>query len=247
MEVKLSEISSRAPKGVKKKATREEFKVLGEELSDLHHTLYAQGKHSLLVVMQGMDASGKDGSTRSVFSHCSPEGINTFAFKKPSSREMAHDFLWRIHQHAPQKGMVQVFNRSHYEDILIQRVHEWIPMEKVESRMRSINAWERLLQEDNGTVVLKFYLHISNKKQEEKLQERIDNPRKHWKHNPADWTERSYWNEYREAYEYAMNNSEIPWIIVPADQRWYRNYVVMKHVVEAMRKMDLELPQLSML
>ncbi len=247
MSVNLSAISTRPPENVKKKNIAREFKALGKELSDLHHTMYAESKHSMLVVLQGMDASGKDGSTRSVFSYCSPEGVNTFAFKKPSSREMAHDFLWRIHKHAPQKGMVQVFNRSHYEDILIQRVHEWVDMARVAFRMSAINAWENLLMHDNDTRVLKFFLHISPEQQKQKLQERIDDPRKHWKHNPMDWHERTYWKEYMEAYEYAINESEIPWIIVPADVRWYRNYVVMKHVVEVLRQMDPQLPQLSML
>ncbi|HRO73194.1 MAG TPA: polyphosphate kinase, partial [Saprospiraceae bacterium] len=202
-------------------------------------------KQSLLVVLQGMDASGKDGTIKTTFADCNPTGIDTFGFKKPTSEEMAHDFLWRIHKRTPEHGNIMVFNRSHYEDILIQRVHKWIDFDRVEKRMKAINAFEKLLEFDNDTKVLKFYMHISPERQLEKLQERIDDPEKNWKHKAEDWEERKLWSEYMEAYEYAINQSDIPWHIVPCDKRWYRNYHISKIVIKALEVMHPEMPVLK--
>jgi PPK2 family polyphosphate:nucleotide phosphotransferase len=207
--------------------------------------MFAEKKHNFLVVMQGMDASGKDGATREVFQYCNPTGIDAYPFRKPTEEEFAHDFLWRIHKKAPAKGMIMVFIRSHYEDVLIQRVHKWIDEEKVSARIKAINDFENLLQSDNNTTILKFYMHISPERQKEKLQERIDDPLKHWKHNDADWEEAKLWNEYMSAYENAINKSAVPWIIAPVDQRWYRNHFIAEKVLAAMKSLHFKLPTLE--
>ena len=243
--IQLANIPTDAPEGMNKKDTKKERIKLSQRLGELQHLMYAENKRSILVVMQGMDASGKDGTTKKVFRYCSPSGVWAKAFKKPSDEEFAHDFLWRVHKMAPKRGRIQVFNRSHYEDILIQRVHKWIDEERVHRRMEAINNFEELLQFDNQTTVLKFYMHLSKERQEEKLQERIDLPTKQWKHNPGDWQERKHWDEYMKAYEYAINESRIPWYIVPADKRWYRDYFVAKTMVEVMEDFQMKLPVLS--
>ena len=243
--IDLSNISTRAPKGLDKDEIKARTRELAEEVHDLQETMYAEGKHSLLAVFQGMDSSGKDGTSRKVFRECGPAHVSGVSFGKPTDEERAHDFLWRVHRHAPAKGKITVFNRSHYEDILIQRVHGWITEEQVKERMASINAWEHLLQYDNGTTVAKFYLHISHGRQQEKLQARIDEPEDNWKHNPNDWNESERWDDYRKAYEYAINESRIPWIIVPADQKWYRDYFATLKVVEILRSLNMKRPTLS--
>ncbi|MCB0691945.1 MAG: polyphosphate kinase [Saprospiraceae bacterium] len=243
--IKLSDIDTHAPKNLSKHSIKAEVKVLAKKIGELQQVMYAQKKHSLLVVLQGMDASGKDGATKHVFQDCNPSGIDAYSFKKPTELEFAHDFLWRCHARAPQKGNIMVFVRSHYEDILIQKVHNWIDSDRRAKRMAAINSFEELLEFDNNTTVLKFYLHISPERQLEKLQERIDRPEKNWKHNPADWEERKLWPEYMKAYEYAINQSSIPWNIVPADQRWYRNYFVAKKVLETLQSMNLQLPHIE--
>ncbi len=242
--IKLNEVSTTAPKSVVKDDIKKETKELKLQIMDQVTRLYANKKYSFLIVFQGMDASGKDGVTRRVFSEVSPTMLNAFSFKKPTEEEFAHDFLWRVNKRTPQKGHVHIFNRSHYEDILIQRVHKWIDMKKVESRMTAINNFEQLLNHHNETIVLKFYMHISPERQLEKLTERKEVLRKHYKHNDGDWEERKHWDSYREAYEYAINNSEIPWHIVPADQRWYRDYFVAKTVLKSFSYLDLKYPDL---
>lgn len=243
--IKLSEISTKAPEGTDEEKIRDATKDIVKDIADLQYKLYAEKKQSMIVVFQGMDSSGKDGATSKVFRSCGPIGVNVFSFKKPTEKEFAHDFLWRVHQVAPEDGMIHVFNRSHYEDILIQRVHNWIDMETVHSRMRAINGFEQMLFEQNDTKILKFYLHLSKERQEEKLRERVELLRKHWKHNDNDWNEREHWDSYMEAYEYAINESEIPWHIVPVDQRWYRNYAIAKIVLEELKAMDPQFPELD--
>lgn len=215
-----------------------------QRIGELQRMMYAEKKHSLLVIFQGMDAAGKDGATRKVFRECSPTGINAYSFKKPTEKEFGHDFLWRVHKEAPEKGYIQVFNRSHYEDILIQRVHKWIDEDRVKKRMDAINAFEELLVFDNNTTVMKFYMHISPDRQKEKLQERIDDPTKNWKHNDNDWKERELWDEYRRCYEDVINWSSIPWIIAPVDQRWYRDHFIAKKVLKKMESLNMKLPVL---
>ena len=240
--IKLNEISTKPPIGVDKKQLKDLTKQYQERIGDLNEILRAEGKQSLLVILQGMDGSGKDGAVKKVFKECTHFNVDVYAFKKPTEIEFAHDFLWRVHQQVPAKGNIKIFNRSHYEDILIQRVHGWIDEERVQDRMDAINAFEKLLAFDNGTTILKFYLHLSYEQQALELQERIDDPEKHWKHNANDWKEREHWKEYMACYEYAINNSTIPWHITPVDERWYRDYLISKKVCEAMEAMDLKYP-----
>lgn len=243
--ISLSEISTEAPRGWKEKDTEEKTEKLVKRLGDLQQLLYATQKHAALVVLQGMDGSGKDGAVHKVFDACRITGLTLTAFKKPTEEEFAHDFLWRVHKAAPQKGMIAIFNRSHYEDILIQRVHGWIDEKRVEQRMKAINAFEELLAFDNNTLVIKFYLHISKDEQEKQLRQRMEDPEKFWKHNPGDWKEREHWDKYMECYEYAINNSSIPWHICPVDNRWYRDYFIAKTMVEQLEKLNMHMPPLA--
>ena len=242
--IRLAEIPTSAPDEVSKKSLEEATDELVQRLGELHYLLTAEGKHAVLIIFQGMDASGKDGAVRRVFANCTVAGLNLVSFKKPTPLEMDHDFLWRIHQAVPAKGTMTIFNRSHYEDILIQRVHGWIDMERVERRMEAINHFEALLTFDNNTHIFKFFLHTSHDEQEKQLRERLEDPTKHWKHQDGDWEERKHWDEYMEAYEYALNNSAIPWHICPVDDRWYRNYFIAKTLVEGLEKLNMKFPPL---
>jgi PPK2 family polyphosphate:nucleotide phosphotransferase len=243
--IKLSEFATTAPKGLNKKYIKEETRELAKRIAELHEIMIAEKKHSLLVVLQGMDTSGKDGSAHETFKYCTPVGLSAFGFKKPTDEEFAHDFLWRVHKQTPGKGEIKVFVRSHYEDVLIQRVHNWIDEDRVTARINAINAFEENLINDNNTTILKFYMHLSKERQLEKLQERIDNPEKNWKHNPGDWKEREHWDAYMNAYEDAINRSTIPWIIAPVDQRWYRNYFIAKKVCETLESLNMKKPILD--
>ncbi len=243
--IKLSDYPTRAPKELNKQEARKITRKRGEQIAALQQLMIAEGKHNLLVVFQGMDGSGKDGATRTVFGRCAPYGLRTYSFKKPTDLEFSHDFLWRVHQQAPAKGEIVIFNRSHYEDILIQRVHGWIDEERVKMRMDAINAFEKLLALDNNTVILKFYLHISYDQQLLELQERLDDPTKHWKHNEADWKEREHWDSYMRCYEDVLNWSDIPWHIVAVDQRWYRDYLMSDIVLKALEGLNMEYPPLE--
>lgn len=245
-ELFLSDYPTRSPESLDKDDVEKEFKKIRDDISDLQYKLMAADDHNLLVIFQGMDASGKDGSSHKVFGECGPLGIRAHSFKKPTDEEFAHDFLWRVHKLAPKSGEVVIFNRSHYEDILIQRVHGWIDEEKVNARINAINAFEELLVNDNNTTILKFYMHISKERQEEKLRERIETPRKNWKHNDGDWEEREHWDKYMDCYQDAiLRCSKVPWIIVPCDQRWYRNYVVGQKVLETLEAINPQLPNLE--
>ncbi len=243
--IKLSDISTDAPKGLSKEAAKAQTAKWVKKIGERQAILYAQKKYSLLVVLQGMDASGKDGAIKNVFGECSPTGLSVIGFKKPTDVEFAHDFLWRIHPHAPAKGMIHIFVRSHYEDVLIQRVHHWIDEPRVDKRIQAINAFEELLAFDNNTSVLKFYLHISKDQQKKELQQRLTEPDKYWKNNADDWKERELWDDYMRCYEDVINRSNIPWTVTPVDQRWYRDYVISKTILEALEKLDLAYPPLS--
>ncbi|MFN8287316.1 MAG: PPK2 family polyphosphate kinase [Chitinophagales bacterium] len=244
--VRLKDIDTRAPKKWSKEETKDETIKLKLKIEDLQNLMYAEGKHALLVVLQGMDASGKDGVLKHVFDAVNPMGCRVIPFKKPTELEMKHDFLWRVHSQVPEKGMIHVFNRSHYEDVLIQRVHEWIDEKTVKQRFNHINNFEKLLTENN-TIVLKFYLHISKEKQLERLQERMSDKTKMWKYNEEDLKEREYWNDYMKAYEDVFQNcsSSAPWTIVPADQNWYKEYIVAKTVVDALEGLKMKFPGLK--
>lgn len=242
----LNDISTRAPKEFEKESTKRETVKLKEKLDDLQNLLYADSNHALLVVIQGMDASGKDGAIKDVFSGLNPQGISVHSFKAPTPEELKHDFLWRIHQHTPEKGMIQVFNRSHYEDVLITRVHGWCDDETAKKRFKAINRFEKLLQEHNNTTVLKFYLHISPERQQERFQERLNVPEKSWKYNPADFEEAKLWDKYRQAYEDVFEYcNEVPWIVVPADQNWYKEYLIAKTVADALESLKMQYPSRS--
>lgn len=243
--MKLSEISTKSPKHFEKDEVKEWTKDIVDKIGELQNMLYAEKKHSVLIVLQGMDGSGKDSTTRALFQKCSPAGVGVTAFKKPTEEEFAHDFLWRIHKQMPEKGMVKVFNRSHYEDILIQYVHGWIDDKKRQKRMDSINAFEELLQYDANTTIIKFYMHISQEEQLKQLTERVNEPKKYWKHSDQDWEERKLWDKYMDAYEYVLNNSTTPWTILPCDHEWYRNYIAAKTVCEKLQSLKMQLPPLN--
>jgi len=245
-KIKLSEISTKAPDGLDKKETKEKLEGILQELDELQNLLYAESKHSVLVVIQGMDASGKDGAVRNVFGKLNPQGVLVRSYKVPTAEEAAHDFLWRIHLHAPQKGYIQIFNRSHYEDILVTRVHKWIDNKTARKRMQAINDFEKLLQEHNDTHILKFYLHISPKEQRERLEERIHNPAKQWKYNENDFEEAKLWDDYMEMYEDCFENcNDVPWTIVPTDQNWYKEYVMATMVRDTLKGLNMQYPGLK--
>ena len=243
MKIKIADHSTLPPKGTDRKATEEITKDFCKEIAALQYDLYKESKQALLVIFQGMDASGKDGATRKVFRYGSPSNIKAYSFKKPTDEEFAHDFLWRVHKIAPAQGHITIFNRSHYEDILVQRVHNWIDDKRATARINAINAWEKLLVEDNNTRILKFYMNISPERQKEKLQERIDVKEKNWKHKAQDWEERKLWDKYMHYYEEAINKcNAIPWIIAPVDKRWYRNHFIAKTVLETLKEMNIKVP-----
>ena len=245
-KIKLSETDTRAPKKSGKEQSKKELQKLKFKLEELQNLLYAEGKHALLVVLQGPDASGKDGAIRNVFGAVNPMGCRVIPFKAPTPLEMKHDFLWRIHQQVPEKGMIHIFNRSHYEDVLIQRVHKWVDMKTVKERYRHINHFEKLLQE-SGTTVLKFYMHVSKEEQLARLKERMQDKTNMWKHNANDMKERSLWKEYTKAYEdvFANCSEYSEWNIVPCDQNWYKELVIARKVVSVLEGFRMQYPKLK--
>jgi PPK2 family polyphosphate:nucleotide phosphotransferase len=246
MKINLSTIDTVAPKNLNKEEIKDKTAKLLEEINELHDVLIASKSKSILVVLQGMDASGKDGIVKKVFGGLNPLGVKIQTFKKPTEEEFAHDFLWRIHKAVPQKGEITIFNRSHYEDVLIQRVHQWIDEKTVQFRFDAINSFENLL-ENSGTKIIKCYIHISEEAQLERLTERKTNPAKMWKHNDNDWEERKLWKAYRKAYESVFENCSeaAKWNIIPADQNWYKEYQIAKLLKDTLRDMKLEYPILK--
>ncbi|MDZ4793228.1 MAG: PPK2 family polyphosphate kinase [Bacteroidota bacterium] len=244
--IKLSEIDNRAPKDFDKEQTKIKTVAIIKELDELQNLLYAEGKHSVLVIIQGMDGSGKDGVIRNVLGNMNPQGVTVQSFKAPTAEELSHDFLWRIHRHAPAKGMIQIFNRSHYEDILVTRVHKWYDDETARKRMNAINDFEQLLEVHNNTHILKFYLHISPEEQLERLGERMKDPAKMWKYNEKDFEESKLWDIYMQMYEDCFNNCNKPeWTIVPADQNWYKEYVIATKLQELLQGLKMQFPGLK--
>jgi PPK2 family polyphosphate:nucleotide phosphotransferase len=242
----LKDISTRAPKEADKAETKEKMIKMREELNDLQNLLFASSSFSLLVVIQGLDASGKDGAIRNVFNSTNPQGVSVVSYKVPTEEEFAHDFLWRIHRNAPRKGMIQIFNRSHYEDVLVTRVHKWCDDETAEARMKAINDFEQLLQRHNNTHILKFYLHVSKEEELGRLKERMEDPSKMWKYNEKDFAEIEQYDEYHKMYEDCFEKcNDVPWHIVPADQNWYKEYVILKAVLETLRSLDMKFPGLK--
>ncbi len=216
-----------------------------EKIIELQDTLYAEGKQSLLVVLQAMDAAGKDSTIKSVTQGINPQGCSVVSFKQPSSEELSHDFLWRIHQEIPAKGKIGIFNRSHYEDVIITRVHDIIPRDLIKKRYDHINDFERMLS-DHNTKVVKIMLHISADYQLQRIKHRLEKPDKAWKFRPSDMEERKKWPEYMEAFEKAIEHtstSEAPWYIVPGENKWYRYLVVSEIILQALQDMSPELPK----
>jgi PPK2 family polyphosphate:nucleotide phosphotransferase len=239
---RLTEISTRAPKEFEKEATKESTKILLKRFGELQPMLFAEAKWSLLIVLQGMDASGKDGVVKAVFTGVNPMGCQVHAFKKPTEEEFSHDFLWRVHKYTPPKGMIQIFNRSHYEDILVPTVHKSIDKALIKNRYDHINDFEKLLEEHN-TLVFKFYLHISKEEQSERLEERVTDKEKQWKYRDQDLEEAKKWDMYMETYENIFSKcNAIPWHIVPSDQNWYKEHYIARTVVEKLETLGLKYP-----
>lgn len=231
--------------GLSKEEGLAKFAEAQEKFVDLTGLLYAESKHALLVVFQGMDTSGKDTATRAAFAGVSPTGLDATSFKAPTSDELAHDFLWRVHRHTPPRGEIAVFNRSHYEDVLIVRVKELVSEKRWRARYEQINAFEALLAAE-GVAIVKFYLHISKEYQKERLLKRLNDPKKQWKFNPGDLVERQRWGAYMGAYEDALakcSTESAPWYVVPAEKRWFRDLVIIRALVAALEDLKMEYPK----
>lgn len=244
--IQLGHISTRAPDNFDKGETKKELGNVLNELNDLQNLLFAENKHSVLVILQGMDASGKDGVIRNVFTSMNPQGVSVTGFKAPTPEELSHDFLWRVHRYAPATGMIKIFNRSQYEDILVTRVHGWCDDNLAYKRMKAINDWEELLSIHNNTKILKFYLHISKQEQLERLDERMKNPAKMWKYNAKDYEEAALWDKYQKMYEDCFEHcNNIPWTIVPSDQNWYKEYLIATTLRDSLKGFNMEFPGLK--
>jgi PPK2 family polyphosphate:nucleotide phosphotransferase len=247
-KVRLDKLPSNSHAGLRDRAAAELLVATHrDQLSKLQEVFYAAQSRALLIVLQGMDTAGKDGTIRHIFSGINPQGCDVASFKAPTPLEARHHFLWRCQLQVPARGMIGIFNRSHYEDVLSPRVHGLIDKKTTRTRFAEINAWEKGLA-DEGVVVLKFYLHISRAEQTERLQSRIDTPDKRWKLSPADFEERVYWPKYMAAYEDILEQTSrkhAPWFVIPSDHKWYRNVAISKILVEAMRAMKLEYPKPS--
>ncbi|HEX2622388.1 MAG TPA: polyphosphate kinase 2 family protein [Phototrophicaceae bacterium] len=243
-KVKLREYDPDDKGGISKEDAVPEMLKLHERLETLQEMLYAQSKQALLIVLQAMDTGGKDGTVKSLFSGITPSGLRVTSFKAPTAEELAHDFLWRVHQAAPPKGYIGVFNRSHYEDVLIVRVNKLAPDKVWKKRYDQINEFEQLLS-DNGTRIVKFYLHISKDEQKQRLLNRLNRPDKQWKFAVGDLPVREKWDDYMAAYEDAItkcNTSAAPWVVVPANHKWYRDLIVIRTVVNTLESMGLSYP-----
>jgi PPK2 family polyphosphate:nucleotide phosphotransferase len=247
--VKLSRIDSGFTAGVKKGSRCEDLlKRNISRLNELQYVLYAEARRALLVVIQAMDAGGKDGVIRQVMSGVNPQGCTVTSFKAPTPEELSHDFLWRVHKAVPQHGQIGIFNRSHYEDVLIARVHGLVPKSVWSERYSQINDFETTLSE-NGVTILKFFLHISVGEQKKRFLDRISDPARNWKISPADFEERKYWDDYQKAYEDALSRTSskwAPWFIIPSDRKWFRNLAVSSIIVDALESLDMKFPKPSM-
>ncbi|MCA9840145.1 MAG: polyphosphate kinase 2 family protein [Trueperaceae bacterium] len=216
-------------------------------LASLQNLLYADGSRALLVVLQALDAAGKDSTIRRVFSGINPQGVRVTSFKAPTPEELEHDFLWRIHRQVPRKGMIGVFNRSHYEDVLVVRVKNFVAKKVWSERYEQINEFEELLTK-SGTKIVKFYLHIDKNEQKERFEERLNNPEKNWKFNPGDMEDRKLWSDYEDAFEDVFSkcsSKDAPWYIIPANKKWYRNVIIAQVLIETLESMKLEYPSIS--
>jgi PPK2 family polyphosphate:nucleotide phosphotransferase len=243
---KLGDQDPRDSAGLQDQDTaKRETAELAAEIDQFQDRLYAEGKRALLVILQGTDTSGKDGTIRGVFNATGPMGVTVTAFKRPTDDELAHDYLWRAHLACPRRGTIGIFNRSHYEDVLVAKVRKLAPAAAIEQRYDQINAFEKMLVE-NGTTILKFMLHISKQEQAERLQERLDDPKKQWKFNPDDLKDRALWDDFQDAYETALHRCSTdwaPWHVIPADRKWVRNAVIARIVQATLEDMNPHYPQ----
>lgn len=246
-KINLKNISTRAPEGMTKEKALKELEKMKAEIIELQDKFYADGRYSILIVLQGMDASGKDGTVRHVLGGINPSGIRVHSWKKPVGEETKHDYLWRLHKVTPEKGMITVWNRSHYEDILVPTVLKFLDKKVVEKRYDHINNFEKMLT-DEGTIIVKCYLHMSKETQLERLEERMLEPHKYWKSTGADFDSRALWDDYMNAYESVLERTDTdhaPWNIIPVDNKWYKLWLVAKTVLAAMKSVDLEWPKLT--
>ncbi len=241
----LSAVPTQDDQGLDKNDARKQWRANLEALQEYQERLYAEGGQSLLLVLQAMDTGGKDSTIRKIANDLNPQGCLVTGFKAPSAEELSHDFLWRVHDHAPPAGYIDIYNRSHYEDVLIVRVHRWAPLELIEKRYQHINDFERLLA-DHQTRIVKVMLHISKGYQLKRLRRRLERPDKHWKFNPGDLKEREKWADYMEAYELMLNRcstAHAPWYVVPAETRWFRDLVVSQILVDVFAEMNPQYPK----
>jgi PPK2 family polyphosphate:nucleotide phosphotransferase len=237
-KVRLAKLSADPPRGLARAEAERRFAELGEELFELQDAMFGAKLHSVLVVLQGRDGAGKDGTIKHVVGCLNPRGVSVASFGVPTPEEREHDFLWRVHRHTPRLGEFAIFNRSHYEDVLVVRVHDLAPKKLWQARFDHIRDFEELLAEHN-TIVLKFFLHITKEEQEQRLLEREQQPETAWKLNPNDWKERDHWDEYTRAYEDAISKTSerhAPWTVVPSNKKWYRNLVIAEALVAALRE-----------
>ena len=242
--VNLDDYETRYEGELSKQEGKDSLKANGNTLRDLQELLYAEHQQKILIVLQGIDTSGKDGTIRHVFGKVNPQGTKVTNFKVPTSRELDHDYLWRVHPYTPGKGEIVIFNRSHYEDVLVVRVHQLVPQSVWEKRYDHINAFERLLV-DEGTTILKFFLHVSKKEQAKRFLARLDREHKRWKFNPGDLKEREFWGDYKTAFEAMLSRTSTdyaPWVVVPSDLKWYRNLVVASVIVEKLQSLNMQFP-----
>ena len=228
-----------------KKKSKEELIKIHEELIELQEILYAQGKHAVLIILQAMDTGGKDSTIRHVFGPLNPQGVRVVNFKAPCGMELTHDYLWRIHKEIPRKGLIGIFNRSHYEDVLVARVHNLAPAEEIEQRYEQMNAFEKYLTE-NHVLILKFMLHISKAEQKARLEKRLEKPDKHWKFDKSDLEERKYWDDYMQAFDKALNQCSTkyaPWYVIPSNHKWARDVMVGTIALERIKALNLTYPK----
>src|SRR5213595_1005979 len=217
-----------------------------EKMEQLQYLMYAEKKHSLLVVLQGLDAAGKDGVVRHILTGMNPAGCAAVGFKQPTPEELAHDFLWRVHPHVPTKGSIAIFNRSHYEDVLVVRVHRLVPEKVWSKRYDEINEFEKLIVTQNATTILKFFLHISKEEQLARFEKRLDDPARQWKISESDYKERDYWSAYTEAFEDVLNKTSTeraPWFVIPSNHKWFRNLAISQIIIQQMKDMDMQFPK----
>ncbi|EGW37429.1 PPK2 family polyphosphate kinase [Desulfosporosinus sp. OT] len=246
-KISLKDFSPTDTDHLEKKDVQQDYTRLQERFIELQEVFYASKKFSLLIILQGMDCSGKDGTVKKALAGVNPSGFVVQSFKQPTPEELEHDYLWRAHKATPLKGNITVFNRSYYEDVLVTRVHETIDDQTAMARFKEITAFEKYLV-SNGTIILKFFLHISKEFQQRKLLNRLETPEKHWKFSMADLAERKFWDEYQKCYDDVLSNcstEQTPWYVVPADHRWFRDYIILQKIVMTLENLKLEFPRIN--